>query len=311
MDKMFITHDGIIDLTCDMIDSIEIWRKTAVNKLRPIHPTGIKIFPVPRGGVCVAYLLVGLDRLKFKIVNSVHEADIIIDDLIDSGNTMQALQDSLMGASIPNFVLIDKRTDIKYRDKWIVFPWEIDEGDSVGSCDDIPLRFLQYLGENTEREGLIDTPKRVINSWEYLYKGYRENPDTFLKVFDNPGYDQMIVQKDIDFYSTCEHHILPFFGKIHIAYIPDKKIVGISKLARIVEVYSRRLQVQERLTEEIAGYLNDRLSPLGVAVYCEAKHMCIMARGIEKENCSMVTSAIKGRFLLSEVRQEFFNLVKS
>jgi GTP cyclohydrolase I len=154
---------------------------------------------------------------------------------------------------------------------------------------------LKELGEDTSREGLRRTPERVARAMEFLTQGYHADPQAILNeaIFEE-NYNEMVVVRDIDFYSLCEHHMLPFFGRAHIAYIPDGRIVGLSKLARIVEMYSRRLQVQERLTTEIANLIEAALKPRGVAVVLEAQHLCMMMRGIQKQNSYAITSAILG-----------------
>ncbi len=156
--------------------------------------------------------------------------------------------------------------------------------------------FFEHIGEDPEREGLKDTPERVVAAWEKLFGGYRQKPEDVLTVFGDELYDEMIVVKNIEFYSMCEHHILPFFGRAHIGYIPDGKIIGLSKLPRLVEIYSRRLQNQERLTNQIARGLQGILKPKGVGVIIEAKHFCMMARGVEKQDSEVTTSALLGLF---------------
>ncbi|HMR01107.1 MAG TPA: GTP cyclohydrolase I FolE [Candidatus Gracilibacteria bacterium] len=155
---------------------------------------------------------------------------------------------------------------------------------------------LEFIGEDPAREGLIDTPKRVVKAYEKLFCGYSQKPEDVLTVFGDELYDEMIVVKDIEFYSTCEHHMLPFFGKAHVGYIPDGKIIGLSKMPRLVEIYARRLQNQERMTSQIAQGLYDVLKPKGVGVIVEAKHFCMMARGVEKQNSLVATSSLRGLF---------------
>lgn len=172
---------------------------------------------------------------------------------------------------------------------------------------------FDFIGEDREREGLLETPKRVIKSWEHLYSGYKSDPKEILgKVFIEGACDEMVVLKNIEFYSICEHHLLPFFGRISIGYIPNSKVVGISKLARLVEVYSRRLQIQEKMTSQIADTLMEVLQPKGVMVVTEAKHMCMVMRGVEKQNSLMLTSAIRGLFKSDHrTREEFMGHISS
>jgi len=170
---------------------------------------------------------------------------------------------------------------------------------------------LKEIGENPYREGLASTPKRVAEAYEFLTSGYHKKIEQVMNdaVF-NEKYDEMVLVKNIDFYSLCEHHILPFYGKVHVAYIPDGKIIGLSKIPRIVEVFSRRLQVQERMTQEIADTLDHYLRPQGVAVVSEAYHMCMMMRGVEKQNSSAVTSAMHGVFKDdARTRSEFLTFI--
>jgi len=167
------------------------------------------------------------------------------------------------------------------------------------------------IGEDPKREGLIGTPGRVAKSFIKLFGGYQEDPKRLIKVFDNEGYDEMIIAKDIDFYSTCEHHMLPFIGKAYIGYIPDDKIIGLSKLPRLVEIFSRRMQNQERLTKQIADTLNNMLKPRGVGVVIKAEHLCMKARGVEKQNCVISTSSFTGLFIKNvNTRAEFLNLIQ-
>ena len=173
--------------------------------------------------------------------------------------------------------------------------------------------FLKELGEDPSREGLERTPARVAKAYEYLTSGYRQNVEDVLNsALFTEDYDEMVVVKDIDYFSMCEHHMLPFFGKAHIAYMPSRKIVGLSKIPRLVEMFSRRLQVQERLTTQIAHTINDVLQPRGVAVVIEGLHLCMLMRGVEKQNSKAVTSAMLGAFRdRPETRAEFMELIKS
>ena len=171
---------------------------------------------------------------------------------------------------------------------------------------------LKALGEDPNREGLLKTPQRVAEALAFLTQGYRLDPGKVINdALFTEDYEEMIVQKDIDFFSLCEHHLLPFFGKAHVAYIPHHKIVGISKLARLVDVYARRLQVQERLTNQIANTIMEKLDPLGVAVVIEAEHLCMRMRGVQKQNSMIITSTLLGAFRTrQETRSEFMTLIR-
>lgn len=175
------------------------------------------------------------------------------------------------------------------------------------------VHMLQAIGEDTQREGLKETPARVAKAWATWFGGYDKCPKDTLKVFEDGGenYDQMVVVKDIPFYSHCEHHITPFFGTVTIAYIPDKKIVGLSKLSRLVDVFARRLQVQERLTTQIADTLVEHMEPIGVGVIVKARHLCMESRGIAKQGHHTITSAIHGALKENpETRAEFMRLAQ-
>jgi len=175
----------------------------------------------------------------------------------------------------------------------------------------IVRRQLELLGEDPDRQGLLHTPKRVASSLAWLTRGYEMDVNHVIgrALFDAEGATNMVMVRDIELYSLCEHHMLPFFGKAHIAYIPNGKIVGLSKLPRVVEVFARRLQVQERLTEQIAGAIDEALSPQGVGVVIEAYHLCMMMRGVEKQNSKTITSAVRGLFRSDQrTREEFLTL---
>ena len=179
--------------------------------------------------------------------------------------------------------------------------------------DDVKMRYrniIEDLGEDTKREGLVKTPERAAKAMQFLTQGYDQDPVEILKgAMFKESYNEMVIVKDIELYSLCEHHILPFFGKAHIAYIPNGHIVGLSKLPRIVDVFARRLQVQERLTEQILDCINDTLKPQGVAVVIEASHMCMMMRGVQKQNSITTTSGFRGQFEKIETRNEFLKLI--
>jgi len=170
---------------------------------------------------------------------------------------------------------------------------------------------LACIGENPEREGLLDTPSRIIRSWDELYCGYYEEPEEILTTFCSEGYDQIIYLKEIELYSMCEHHMLPFYGKAHVAYLPGKQVIGISKLARLVDIYARRLQIQERIGMQVTAALMKYLQPKGAACIIEASHMCMRMRGVAKQNSIMGTSSMEGVFRTDPViRNELMMLLK-
>ncbi len=177
---------------------------------------------------------------------------------------------------------------------------------------EITRKTLELIGEDPDREGLLDTPTRVAKSLQFLTKGYQEDAAAILRsAMFTEVYSEMVVVKDIEFYSQCEHHMLPFFGRAHVAYIPNGKIIGLSKIARVVEVFSRRLQVQERLTHQILETIQDVLKPQGAAVVLEARHMCMMMRGAQKQASVTTTSAFSGQFTDATTRVEFLKLITS
>ena len=171
---------------------------------------------------------------------------------------------------------------------------------------------LVRLGEDPNREGLLDTPSRVHKAFEFLTKGYNEDPESLLKnALFTVTYDEMVIVKDVEVFSLCEHHVLPFFGKVHVAYIPNGKVIGLSKIPRLIETFSRRLQIQERLTTQIAETIQKVIQPQGVGVVIEARHLCMMMRGVEKQHSAAVTSSMLGCFRdEQETRQEFLSLIR-
>ncbi len=194
-------------------------------------------------------------------------------------------------------------------------PYKRFEEYNIQITDDVKDRYksiISELGEDVEREGLVKTPERAAKAMQFLTQGYYQDASEILKsAMFKESYNEMVIVKDIEVYSLCEHHILPFFGKAHIAYIPNGHIVGLSKLPRIVDVFARRLQVQERLTEQILECINETLKPQGVAVVIEAAHMCMMMRGVQKQNSVTTTSGFRGAFEKEETRNEFLKLISS
>jgi GTP cyclohydrolase I len=257
------------------------------------------VYGVPRGGVPVAYAVCAelADRgfTNVHAVDSERSATVIVDDLVDSGATRDKYVAATSGK--PFYVLIDKKA-LGMENVWIVFPWESSEsGDE--SATDIPIRLLQYIGEDSERGGLLETPKRFLKAWDFWTEGYNKDAGKLLKVFGDgaEAYDQMVSVVSIPFYSKCEHHMADIFGRATISYIPNPespKVVGLSKLSRILDMYARRLQVQERLTVQVADALEEHLGPLGVGVHLKARHMCMESRGVCQQGHHTETTALRG-----------------
>jgi len=208
--------------------------------------------------------------------------------------------------------LVDK-TRGDFPNEWVSFPWER-MANEQGPEENI-VRLLEYIGEDPKREGLLETPSRMLRSYKELFSGYQFKHDVdvaaVMKVFEDGACDEMVVLRDIEFTSFCEHHFLPFHGVAHVAYLPHGKVIGISKLARLVDIFSKRLQIQERLTQQITAALDFHLKPLGSACVIEARHECMSCRGVRKQKSVMVTSSLTERFREPEVRQEFFHLIRS
>jgi len=181
------------------------------------------------------------------------------------------------------------------------------------TVEELFREILVRLGEDPEREGLLRTPERIHKAYQFLTRGYRDDPEKLLKgALFTVSYDEMVIVKDVEMFSLCEHHMLPFFGKVHVAYIPKGKVIGLSKIPRLIEVFSRRLQIQERLTTQIADTIQNVIEPQGVGVVIEARHLCMMMRGVEKQHSAAVTSSMLGCFRHEEeTRTEFLSLIRS
>lgn len=267
------------------------------------------VYGIPKGGMIASAFL-----QYAKITHDPAKATIILDDISDSGKTMDIYRSRYPDKLC--YALIDRNMDeedfIRFKDFWIIFPWERDHpGEQDDTIQQNITRQLQFIGEDITREGLIDTPRRVEKMYGEIFKGYRQKPEDILTTFDAAGYDEIILLKDVELYSMCEHHVLPFFGKAHVAYIPQDRIVGISKLARLVDLYSKRLQIQERIGEQVTSSIMSLLNAKGAACIIEATHMCMRMRGVEKQNSVMVTSSMKGIFLNNPAaRQELLQLIK-
>ena len=261
--------------------------KERINKLDKTK----KYYGIPRGGQYLAAMLNPVDTPE--------EADILIDDLIDSGKTMEDFKKKY--PEKPFIALIDKR--VEFKGEWIEYPWE-EKGEV--DIEDHVRRILQYF-DDANREGLRDTPKRYIK----FLKEFLDTPEFNFTTFDAEGTDEMIIQTNIPFYSLCEHHLAPFFGHAHIAYIPNGKIVGLSKLARTLDLYSHNFQNQERITTQVAERLMKELDAKGVAVVLTAQHMCMSMRGVQKHDTWTTTSKMVGYFKDDhKARGEFLDLIK-
>jgi len=268
----------------------------------------IRLFGIARGGIIAAILVSKqLERLKISsiLVTNPEEADIVIDDIIDTGQTKKRCE----RYKAIFLALVDKTKEESLKNTWVSFPWERMNNEQ-GPTDNI-RRLIEYIGDDPNREGLKETPDRVIRSYEKLYGGYKQDPADIIKVFEDDSCDEMVVVKNIQFYSTCEHHMLPFFGKAHIAYIPDGRVIGVSKLIRILEIYTRRLSIQERIVQQITSALEKYLLPRGAACVLEGQHFCMTSRGVEKQDSIMITSSLTGSFKESvETRNEFLKMIR-
>lgn len=329
--------------TADFAVSTNIITQLIKNKNRDYE----YILPVPRGGYCLAIAL--SEKLDIPLLDkhihhvkgypllewddedqSYHinnkkgtEKILVVDDIIDSGTTRKKFK-YYDFASIhvsdhyfnnPSAETKDRFTYFhKVSDDWINYFWEEAAEKDI---EETIIRQLEYIGEDVSRDGLLDTPSRVVKSWKELYCGYNQKAEDVIKTFEIPTngnngkYDEIIFCKNIEFYSTCEHHMLPFVGKATIAYIPGKKIIGLSKLARLLEIYARRLQIQERICDQVTNDLMTLLEARAAACIIEAKHFCMCSRGVNKQNSVMVTSSMKGLFLeRTEARMELMGLLK-
>jgi GTP cyclohydrolase IA len=282
------------------------------------HPPGyeLTVYGVPRGGLLPAALLVGALNKRLQpaqLVSGPGLADIIVDDLVDSGATMQRLYDErATGFRDKIYAALFTKNVSHHFDRpwfnpefmkhgpdddcWLVFPWEETDG-ADESGHDIATRLMQRIGEDVNREGLLETPARFIKALGEWFSGYSGELD--LKTFADgaDGYDEMVMLTNIPVWSHCEHHIAPFFGVAHIAYLPQERIVGLSKLPRLVNHFSRRLQVQERLTVQIADALEKALKPKGVGVVLQCRHTCMESRGIKQQGVVTTTTRVRGAFM--------------
>lgn len=295
------TNSDVIEMATDLAKRV----RAEMN----VDCEALSAYPIPRGGVPAALALsAAWERLRHAqggpalfIADEPVTADFYVDDLIDSGATLGRYPDK------PFFALLDKRAWCHGVD-WVQWPWE---GTAVGGIEDNVRRLIQYVGEDAGRGGLLETPGRVAKAWLEWCSGYGQEPGEVLKCFEDgaDGCDEMVVVKDIPLYSKCEHHMADIFGTATIAYVPNGRIVGLSKLDRLLEVYARRLQVQERLTGQVADALMEHLGAKGAGVVIKARHMCMESRGVRKQGHHTVTSALRGVFKdQAATRAEFLAL---
>jgi len=299
----FVHYSKLEQIARDCASKIEAYKKS--HEIPAAFP--LTVYGVPRGGVSAALAVAAYTPIN--LVPSAKQAIIIIDDLIDSGATKEKFKEAY--PLKPFFVLIDKNelSEIE-RNAWIVFPWERSD---TGAIEDNFVRILQFIGEDSTRGGLLETPARAAKAWKHWTNGYGKDPKEILKVFEDGAekHDQMITVKDIPIYSHCEHHLAPIFGTVTISYIPDGKIVGLSKLSRLADIFARRLQVQERMTDQIADALHENLKPLGVGVVIKARHLCMESRGICQQGHHTITTALRGVMKdAPEVRSEFLRIAQ-
>lgn len=279
-----------------------------VARLAARIPSHTPVYGVPTGGSVVAALLTRFLHPEYQpVLDAPAPGCVVVDDLVDSGATL--LEFMKQGYAVD--ALFRKphspghiAPEAGLRSGWLHFPW-----DHTAAPTDAVVRLLEYMGEDPRRDGLLDTPKRVVKAFGEMTQGYRECPEEILStVFDVP-YDQVVILRNIEFTSLCEHHLLPFTGTAHVGYIPGNKVVGLSKLARLVHCFARRLQVQERLTRQIAETLQQCLAPLGTAVIVTAHHQCMSCRGVRQPKGEMVTSSMTGAFRSdATARAEFLAL---
>lgn len=263
------------------------------------------VWGIPTGGAIIALLLA--EQTGRRIVDEPRPGTLICDDICDSGETLGPF-----AGTYPTAVLhVRPRSralptvGLHETDAWVKYPYE--KAEAPGQ--EVVTRMIELVGDDPRREGLRETPARVVRAWSELFAGYKAAP--MLTTFDDGSYDEIVISRDITFCSVCEHHWLPFYGRAHVGYLPRGRIIGLSKLSRVVDKYARRLQVQERMTQQIAQELMEALDPAGVAVVVEGTHFCMLSRGVRQQESVMVTSTMLGRFRESApTRAEFFALIK-
>jgi GTP cyclohydrolase I len=278
------------------------------------------LYGIPRGGCMAALLVQSLahrDGVELVILDAPTEKEtVIVDDLVDSGRTLTPYAERAVFNGQGVEALYRKPHSPTYLakdalevDGWITFPWEQSGSEGTGAEDCI-IRLLQFIGEDPGRNGLLETPKRVLKAWKELTAGYGQDYKAILNKSFDQAHDELVLLRGVEFHSTCEHHMLPFYGTAAVGYIPSKSVVGISKLARLVDCFARRLQIQERMTNQIAAAIQEVLAPVGVGVVLRAKHACMGCRGVGKPDADMVTSVMLGALREDRAaRAEFLSLV--
>lgn len=275
------------------------WNDIAERCSRADAPQSQAIWGVPRGGIHIAQVL---ERVRGCTIAEIpNEASVIVDDIYDSGRTCD---EWVQRTGKPFWAAFDKR-DPAFAGSWLVMPWE--QADQQPPGEDHVARLLEVLGLDVNSEGLRGTPERVLRAFRELTIGYGQDPQVILSTRFSAEYDEMVILRDVEFYSLCEHHMLPFHGTATVAYLPRGQVVGLSKLYRLIDCYARRLQIQERMTEQISHALMDHLGAAGAACVIRATHLCMAMRGV-KNASEMVTSSLLGALRTGRVRSEFLSL---
>ena len=273
-----------------------------VEKIKTTDKSYSGVYGVPRGGTYPASIIARMLNVEQVYdPKKIQPSTLIVDDLIDSGKTLSAFPNNDKAVVYVKAGKINLCTFFGrgVGDEWIVLP---DEGSST--IEDNCARILEYIGEDITREGLIETPSRMKRAYDEIFAGYKMKPEDVCKTFIDGACKEPVMLKNCEYYSTCEHHFFPFFGHISIAYIPNGKVIGVSKLARLVDCYSKRMQIQERMTAQIAETIEKLIEPKGVFVYCTGKHFCMTSRGVKKQEAEMVTMSYRGIYNDPDIRAE-------
>ena len=287
------------------------YQKDIIAAAKKVTKKYANVFGIPRGGNYPAAIVARELKIPqvFDPKEIVKGKTLLVDDIVDSGATAKEWTTKTKCDLLA--VYADKLEKAKYvgalrkAGDWIVFPDE-----SGCGIEDNVRRILEYIGEDVNREGLLETPKRVRKAYEEVFSGYKMDPKTLIKTFTKGTCQEMVILKNAEYVSFCEHHMFPFFGHCSIGYVPNGKVIGVSKLARLLDCFAKRMQIQERMTSQIADFLEKELDALGVFVVCEGVHFCMKGRGVKKQDSSMITSAIRGEFKdNAAMRAEFLSLI--